>query len=538
MKTNYITSFKIRTLTLGILFGMSLLGCTKLDEDVFSEVTEDSFVPADSDVVAVMASAYTPLRYIMGWQGLFDLQEEPADMIVTPTRPNGWDDGGTYKRMHKHEWDNLQWQPRNTWIMCFKGINNANRVILQVESGDLPVTEEQVTDIVAEMRALRALYYSMLLDTHGNVPIISSYSDELPVQNTRKEVYDFVVSELNEVIPFLLEVTPENKKLTYGRMTRYAAYHILARVYLNAEVYSGTARWAKCIEACDEIINGGAYSLSGSYKAVFGAHNEDNPEIIFAVPYHEIYANQGDYYIWNAHMKMLLPDHRRVFDMEAQPWGGSSCNPQFIDSYDPNDNRLEDTWLMGDQFDANDGSVVMTLVKEMPSIKGCDFTEGFRCGKYEIEPGATGSLNNDFPFLRYTDVLMMKAEALLRTGQSDAAAQIVTEIRMRSFDDPADAAVTGAELEGDTTVEYGTLAEDGSIDNPGDQSPVQYGRFLDELGWEFACEARRRTDLIRFGVYQTKSWYNHEPKGEYTILFPIGLEEMNTNANLEQNPGY
>lgn len=530
MKTSYITSFKIRTLTLGLLFGISLLGCTKLDEDVFSEVTEDSFVPADSDVVAVMASAYTPLRYIMGWQGLFDLQEEPADMIVTPTRPNGWDDGGTYKRMHEHEWNNLQWQPRNTWITCFDGINNANRVILQVESGDLPVVEEQIPGVIAEMRALRALYYTILLDTHGNVPIISSYGDELPVQNTRQEVYDFVISELNEIIPLLSE---EVGQLTYGRITKYAVYHLLARVNLNAEVYTGTAQWEKCIEACDIIINSGKFSLSPSYSDIFSASNEGNSEMIFAVPYDQIYAPE-----WNAHMKMLLPDHRRVFDMEAQPWGGSSCNPQFIDSYDPNDNRLEDTWLMGDQLDANDGSVVMTLVKEMPSIYDCKFTEGFRCGKYEIEPGATGSLNNDFPFLRYTDVLMMKAEALLRTGQSDAAAQIVTEVRMRSFDDPADAVVTGAELEGDTTVEYGTLAEDGSIDNPGDQSPVQYGRFLDELGWEFACEARRRTDLIRFGVYQTKSWYNHEPKGEYTILFPIGLEEMNTNANLEQNPGY
>ena len=133
---------------------------------------------------------------------------------------------------------------------------------------------------------------------------------------------------------------------------------------------------------------------------------------------------------------------------------------------------------------------------------------------------------------------MMKAECLLRTGESDAAAQIVTNVRARSFDNSANALVSGEELEGDTTVVYGTLSEDGSIDNPGDQSPVEYGRFLDELGWEFAAEARRRTDLIRFGVYQTKSWYNHTPKGDYTIIFPIGLEELNTNTNLSQNFGY
>lgn len=98
--------------------------------------------------------------------------------------------------------------------------------------------------------------------------------------------------------------------------------------------------------------------------------------------------------------------------------------------------------------------------------------------------------------------------------------------------------VTGNELMGNTTIQYGTLDIHGNIDDPGNQMPVQYGRFLDELGWEFAAEFRRRTDLIRFGVYQTKNWYNHTPKGDHTILFPIGEPELNTNPNLFQNPGY
>ena len=370
----------------------------------------------------------------------------------------------------------------------------------------------------------------MLVDTHGNVPIIATYSDELPEQSTRAEVYTFIVDELTAVIPSLSEAVNQS---TYGRMTKWAAYHVLAKVYLNAQVYSGTPQWEKCIEACDAIINSGAYSLANTYSEIFSATNENNPEMVFAIPYDQIYAPG-----FGAHMKMLLPDHRLVFGMEAQPWGGSSCNPQFIDSYSDNDNRLGDTWLMGDQLNANDGSVVMTLTKEMPSIYDCDFTQGFRVGKYEIESGATGALNNDFPFLRYTDVLMMKAESLLRTGESDAAAAIVTDVRLRSFDAAEDATVTGAELEGDTTVQYGTLAEDGSIAAAGDQSAVPFGRFLDELGWEFAAEGRRRTDLIRFGVYQTKSWYNHTPAGNHTIIFPIGLEELNTNTNLGQNPGY
>lgn len=523
-------TLKTKVFVLLVFIMMGTYSCTNLDEEVFSEITEDSFIPADEDIVALMASGYTPLRYIMGWQGLFDLQEESADIFVTPTRPNGWDDAGTYKRMHFHTWDDVQWQPQNTWITSFNGINSINRVISQIEGGTLPIEEEQAGIIIAEMRAVRALYYSILVDTHGNVPILRDFSDEIPLQSSRNEVYEFIVSELNEVIPLLPE---EADQTTYGRLNKWGALALQARVYLNAEVYSGTAQWDKVIEATNQIINSSNYSLDPNYRDIFDADNQTSPEIIFAVPYDELYA--GD---WSQHMKQLLPSTRDVLNMQAQPWGGSSANPQFIDTYEEGDNRLADSWFMGPQLDADTGEVLYTLVNHMPSIYFSEFYEGLRFRKYEILPGTNASLPNDFPYFRYTDVLMMKAEALLRTGNGTEAAQLVTEVRERSFDNAADAVVTGAELAGDSTWEFGTLAEDGSIAQAGDQSPVQYGRFLDELGWEFAGEARRRTDLIRFGVFQTKNWYNHTPQGAHTILFPIGTPQLNTNSNLVQNPGY
>ncbi len=525
-----LLKIRYRILILCVCMAIPFSSCTNLDEEVFSEITEDSFIPADEDIVALTASAYTPLRYIMGWQGLFDLQEESADIFVTPTRPNGWDDGGTYKRMHWHTWNDVQWQPRNTWLTCFNGINSANRVISQIESGSLPITEERAQTVIAELRAVRALYYSILLDTHGNVPILRDFSDEVPLQSSRAEVYEFVISELDDVIPMLTEVADQS---VYGRLNKWGALALQARVYLNAEVYVGTSEWENVIANTDQIINSGAYSLDDNYRDVFSTDNQTSPEIIFSVPYDRLYGPE-----WNQHMKQLLPSTRDVLNMEAQPWGGSSANPQFIDSYQEGDNRLADSWFMGEQRDADTGEVLYTLVNFMPSIFGCEFHEGLRFRKYEILPGTNASLPVDFPYLRYADVLMMKAEALLRTGSAEEAAALVSQVRQRSFDDPAAATVTGPELAGDSVWEYGTLAEDGSIDNPGDQSPVQYGRFLDELGWEFVGEARRRTDIIRFGVYSTKNWYNHVPQGEYTKLFPIGLEELNTNTNLQQNPGY
>ncbi len=528
INTKSFVKSSIAIISLGLILAVG--GCTDLKEEVFSEVTKASFVPTEDDVVALMASGYTPLRYIMGWQGLFDVQEEPGDIIVTPTRPNGWDDGGTYKQMHFHTWNNLSWQPENTWLTSYEAINNINRVLLQVDEGSLPLSEELEVALRSELRALRALWYSILCDTHGNIPLVISYSDEIPTQKTRTEVYNFIISELTEVLPDL----PSNvDKSTYGRMTQWAAWQLLARMYLNAEVYKGSPEWAKCIEACDEIIASGNFILEPDYRNPFKAKNEGSKEIVFAVPYDDIYGPG-----WNAHMKQLLPDHRYVFNMSAQPWGGSSANPQFIDSYDPDDKRFDATWLHGDQISAIDGSVVMTLVNKMPSIYGCEFEEGYRVKKYEIAVGCKSSMSNDLPYFRYTDVLMMKAECLLRTGKGDEAATLVTEVRQRAFDDPEKAKVTGFELDGNTTIKYGTLDTNGNIDNPGDQTPVQYGRFLDELGWEFAAEFRRRTDMIRFGVYQKKSWYNHTPKGDYTTLFPIGFDELGTNPNLKQNPGY
>lgn len=531
MKTgNIIIHLKSTIVYFCLTLILLLSSCFNLDEDVYSEVLEETFSATDEDIVALMASGYTPLRFIMGWQGLFDVQEEPADIIVTPTRPNGWDDGGTYKRMHFHTWNNEQWQPRNTWITSYAAINNINRVMSQISDGSLPIPEEQVEEINAELRALRALWYSILCDTHGNVPLVITYSDEIPGQKSRSEVYNFIVSELTDVIPILSETVDPG---TYGRLTKWGAYQLLARMYLNAEVYNGSAEWEKCIEACDKIIESGKYAIEPDYKGVFRADNEGSNEIVFAVPFDNIYGTG-----WNAHMKMLLPDHRYVFNMTTQPWGGSSANPQFINSYDPDDKRFDATWLHGDQINATDGSVVMTLVNKMPSIYNCKFEDGYRVGKYEIEIGCQSNMRNDLPYFRYTDVLMMKAECLLRTGKGDEAAVLVSKVRERAFDDPEKATVSAEELAGNTTIQYGTLDTDGNIDDPGDQAPVQYGRFLDELGWEFAAEFRRRTDMIRFGVYQTKSWYNHTPRGEHTILFPIGLEELNTNPNLTQNPGY
>jgi hypothetical protein len=132
---------------------------------------------------------------------------------------------------------------------------------------------------------------------------------------------------------------------------------------------------------------------------------------------------------------------------------------------------------------------------------------------------------------------MTKAEALLREGHPDDAAALVTKVRERDFkSDPAKAVVTGAQLMEGSSYDYGLRNHLESTDEGG--ADIKYGRMLDELGWEFCQEGRRRQDMIRFGVFTTKSWLSHSPNGSYRALLPIPTSALQTNPNLKQNPGY
>jgi len=126
-------------LAVGALVASS--SCTDLTETPYTEITQANFNPTAADLAALMAPAYTPLRTVwMGWYGNLDGQEESADSFITPVRPNGWYDGGVYIRMHEHRWDPNQGEPNQLWSTCYSGINAANRVIYQIDSGIIPVS--------------------------------------------------------------------------------------------------------------------------------------------------------------------------------------------------------------------------------------------------------------------------------------------------------------------------------------------------------------------------------------------------------------
>ncbi|WP_431211463.1 RagB/SusD family nutrient uptake outer membrane protein [Puia sp. P3] len=226
-------------------------------------------------------------------------------------------------------------------------------------------------------------------------------------------------------------------------------------MYLNAGVYTGTPQWDKCSQQCDDIINQattkGSYLLEPRYRDIFRTNNEGSKELIFTVPYDETFGTE-----FQIHMKTLDPLMQQVFPMQVQPWGGDCAVPQFIDSYDADDTRMKDTWIQGPQYSATTGALVITYTKSVNSIEKSQSNEGYRIGKYEIKPNAKAGLSNDFPIFRYADILMMKAECLLRTGHADDAAVLVTQVRQRDFTNtPAKATVTGAQLQQGSSYQYG-----------------------------------------------------------------------------------
>jgi hypothetical protein len=357
----------------------------------------------------------------------------------------------------------------------------------------------------------------------------------LPTQSTPRETFDFIVSELNTAMPTLSD---ENSKATYGRFTKWAAKMTLAKLYLNNEVYFGTPMWVEAQAQVDEVIASGKFQLADNYRDPFLFNNENSVEEIFSIPFDAKYAPMCYH-----PFKALHPASQATFNLAGQPWDGSGAIPQFIDTYDPDDSRLKDSWLGGPQVSSTGAPIMVDGVQlnytnYLTEVTGCYPMEGYRLVKYEIKSGEDAQTGNDVPLFRYTDALMIKAECLLRQGKNDDAAAIVTQIRQRDFrGNPAKATVTGAKLAGGSSYKYGAYSS-GVITSFEGGADIKYGGFLDELGWEFIGEHHRKQDLIRFDVYTKKSWFCKTVKDDNKKIFPIPEYVMNANSKLVQNPGY
>ncbi len=564
-------------LALGAVAAM-LTGCFDLEEHAYSEVVQKDFVPTDQDVVALLANAYSEFGSFMDWYGMFDAQEEAADVIITPTRPNGWDDGGVYKRMHWHKWTSEDpGSPASLYYYAFQGINAANKVLDQLKDGSLPAGD--LTEAaIDELKAVRALWYSVLLDSHGNVPIVTSFSvEENPKQSTRRRVYEFVTKQLEEVIA---SNVLSSEKSDYSRLNMWGVKMALMRVYLNAEVYTGVPAYDKALKLAEDIINNGPYALESDYSAMFAWDvDQTNTEIIFGIPYDEVYKT-GEH-VFNMGMKFYPPSAGRDhFGYANTTWGGNCGNPQFIKSYDPADKRFEKTWLHGAQMvKADPTRIAWYCLNYLPSISGANedgsksYTNidfGCRQVKYQVNP-AVPKMNqwgNDVSWFRLAEAYYTAAECILRgqsSGYGKTASDYVNAVRSRSVETPLSDAdlrntksrvqyglCTYGDINDNDIAKYSVFhnwdddnraaeleASQKAVPSGRDNDPIDFAGMYDEWGFEFALEGLRRQQMIRFGTFGTRNWFNHTADGNNDkCIFPIAKSDQDTNSNLGQNPGY
>ena len=497
-----------RALLATSIIGLSV-SCTDLEEEIFDQLTVENFPRSEADYAAALGAAYTGLYPFGNNNNVWGLQEISSDEVVVPTRGTDWGDGGQWRQIHNHEFTVENPLINGGWTFCFGGVATCNRLIFQFEQLGTPGTEIAIS----ELRALRALYYLWLIDLYGNVPIVEDFAgaDPNPSNNSRAEVFSFIESELSDDV--LANLSQESGGAAYSKVNYWTAKMILAKLYLNAEVYTGTPRYDEAEEIIDEIINSGNYSLAGDYFSMFSANNEGSPETIFAIPYDEIFAPG-----FNLPMMTLHYGSQATYNLTQQPWNGFCSLQEFYESYDDNDVRKSVNFIEGPQFTSGNAPVIDDSAEaEDPDGPQVNFTpnidalddalrqQGVRIGKYEFELGATDNLNNDFPIFRYTDVLLMKAEVALRRGDQATALNMTNMVRARA----------GAE-------EYEVLTLD---------------ELLAERGREMFVEAHRRTDLIRFGAFDDP-WWEKGATQDFKSLFPIPAQQLNANSNLQQNEGY
>lgn len=528
------------------LLAMTLTGCTDLDMSPNSQYTEDPSQNSGVDpmivVEAKMADVYYHLAGTLG-RRYMEAQCLASDEFTPLAFAGGYYDSGTYAHQALH-----CSSPNDASIGWYDdvtaGITKANTILEDLGSG-------ASAQMKAPARAIRAYYTWILMDSYGDTPILDKVQSEGSVvpRSSRKEVAEWIESELNDIIPALTDDVTEN---TYGKPTKWMAEALLAKLYINWPVYTAesvdqydaaTAANPKldaCIAACDEIINSGKFNLgSVDYLHKFSYDNGWQVEdFIYAIPYDAI-NRQGMQYARPRtfkDMKNLLPNVYGSTDKFTQSFGGNMVvTPEFAKLFSLDGDIRNLSILRGDVYVRDPKTLRPTTEPFMYKGNQVHFTEDITLAKKDnnIDVGNDANAyqqgchsikwfttpadynngrnqSNDLPIFRYADVLLMKAEALTRQGSSGAKT-LFNQIR----------SYAGAP----------TIANEPTLQE-----------IYDERGREFFDENWRRNDMIRFGHYEDEFFphYKDFPDASFDKrhrIFPVPQNTINLNG-WEQNPGY
>jgi len=538
MKKSYINIF------LSVLLTSMMVSCHDLYVPVTTELTPDVFPTTPEQIISASGPAYVALRGNYGVEHFFQ-QSFSTDEGIMPARGGNWYDGGQNQTMHYHTWtqDNSYLNGNWTWLSTIIGVANQSLSILSAAPSENSTKQTNL----AEMKMVRAFAYYLMMDSYGNVPIDTVYGDFTPRTNSpRVEVFNFIEKEIKAALPYLSEVSGT---ATYGRANKWTAHALLAKMYLNAEYYTGTKRYDDCIAACDKVISSGLYAIEprSSYLKMFYPTNGPlMKEFIFAIPYDPAAANSFPFRSVNIHARFDVPrSETKKFSLPFTPAGAASTLPEYYAYFNDANDVRNGQWLTGLQY-MNDGVTPITVsttnigydqfykgsnpsaavtfhVNLTPNIVLRQDAASFDVGNDEIAwnmgyrnikfyPDATSlnrNQNNDIPVFRYSDIILMKAEAILRGGTvtlGHTALSLVNQVRNERTTSSALSTIT---LEG----------------------------LYAERTREFAWEGWRRNDMIRFEKFEGKWGFKTDANVNHRI-FPIPRVALQLNPALKQNPGY
>lgn len=443
---------------------------------------------------------------------LWTLQDLPTDDAVI-----GWNDG-TLQTMHKMTWDSQSEFISAAYYRLFTEIAFCNEFIRNTADDKLASNGISGNDITeakymrAEARYLRALSYYYALDLFGNVPFVTETNlpgaTTPPERITRADLFAYVEKELLACATELK--APKSNE--YGRADQAAAWALLAKLYLNAEVYTQKPRYADCITYCNKVIGAG-YSLKSKYADLFLADNHlNNPEVILPVIFDglKVQTYGGTTYLVHAAVGGTMPA-KTEFGINGG-WGGIRTTKAYVNLFANNDTR-GNFYKDGQDIEIND---LGTFTDGYAFIKYKNMTSTGAEGVDGPTKGSGNFVDADIPLLRLADVYLMYAEATLRGGGGNAATALsyVNALRTRAGATPL--------------------------------ATVTVNDILDERGRELGWELTRRTDLIRYGKFTTGAylwpWKGGVKEGKAVAhtrnLYPIPAKDIIANPNLVQNPGY
>ena len=465
---------------------LNVLACNKpLEEEVFSSFGPNNFFKTADDAEALLNAAYSleQKQGTDGFRNIFVMAEVTTDMIII--REGGL--RGLAQPLEDFTWNASHEFFDAGWTRYYSGIYRANLTIDNVPTIDFD--EERKKQIIAEARFLRASGYIYLYDLFGPTPIITSSissSEDRPARATKEEFIKFIADELNAVS----EILPVKGK-QYGRATKGAALAFLTKFYLNNK------DWAKASETAQKVIDLNTYSLfnSASRSDLFKIANEVNSEFIYTRP-RLPQPGLGTNYLAHA----APPNYKFKGAAKANYATQFKTLSAFYDSFDAKDQRRQ---VFLTEYDDLSGKHILLGQDDKRSFK---FEEDL--------PATAADMGNDFPVVRYADILLSKAEALNElTGPTAEAIGLINQVRVKAGIEPL------------------KLADFASKD-------ALRTHILKERGWEFFSEELRRQDLIRHGKFIELAKGRGKVAFDYQNLFPLPQSEIDRNPNLKQNDGY